>query len=444
MGTRFKTFESTGLAPNGRLYAGDLNQMQDVYADQSNYAQQVDLNALSIGESALKLLRYGAGEARISGALRIDGIFRGLGGIYAGAFTTAQRNAIASGLRPYGLIILNTDAAAAGRLEWNAGTDAVPNWQPVSDVAGVVPVGTTIDWPWIHTQLPANYLLCYGQAVPRATYPILHAIASASAYPHGNGDGSTTFNLPDHRGRVAIGRDDMGGAAAGRITSGGSGIPAATLGATGGVQNVGLVSGEMPAHVHTLVAATITGAPTVTGTPALTGVPGLSGTPGISGSVSNGTLTATIGSLVLPNHGHVHNLTLPDHAHNFASYDSIIKPGSAHAPVGSGGGNGSDDAAPVIGGVSSFPGINGSVNGVSSSPAIGGVPGLSGSISNGTLAITIGSLLGTIGTLQATIGSLGATAGSLDVGGSTDSNGSGTAHQNVQPSIVVNKAMRVA
>jgi len=133
MGTRFKVFESTGLAPNGRLYAGDLNQMQDVYSDQSNYSQQVDAAAFSVGESGLKMIRYGPGEARITGALRVDGIFRGLGGLYAGAFTTAQRDGIASGLRPYGLIILNT---TTNRYEWNQGSDAAPNWQPISPPLG--------------------------------------------------------------------------------------------------------------------------------------------------------------------------------------------------------------------------------------------------------------------------------------------------------------------
>ncbi len=134
MGTRIKVFESTGLAPNGRLYAGDLNGIQDHLADQSNFSQEVDAAVFGIGESALQLLRYGPGEARLSGAARIDGIFRALGGLYAGAFTTAQRNAIASGGAPYGLIILNT---TTNQYEWNKGTDAARNWQSM----GFVPAG---------------------------------------------------------------------------------------------------------------------------------------------------------------------------------------------------------------------------------------------------------------------------------------------------------------
>jgi microcystin-dependent protein len=55
---------------------------------------------------------------------------------------------------------------------------------------------------------------------------------------YGVGDGSTTFNVPDMRGRAVAGRDDMGGTAASRITSAVSGIAGTTLGAAGGNQNL--------------------------------------------------------------------------------------------------------------------------------------------------------------------------------------------------------------
>jgi microcystin-dependent protein len=61
---------------------------------------------------------------------------------------------------------------------------------------------------------PNGWLICDGSAVSRTTYAALFA-AIATAY--GSGDGSTTFNLPDLRGRVAVGKDDMGGSAANRL-----------------------------------------------------------------------------------------------------------------------------------------------------------------------------------------------------------------------------------
>jgi hypothetical protein len=133
---RIKNFDATGIAPNGYLYSGDLNAIQDAAAAQTDFAQTISAGALAIGESGLQLLHFGSGEARVSGLLRTDGIFRGLGGIYHGAFTTIQRGAIALGSRPYGLVITNS---TTNQLEWNSNTDAAPTWYSIaSDGAGYV------------------------------------------------------------------------------------------------------------------------------------------------------------------------------------------------------------------------------------------------------------------------------------------------------------------
>jgi hypothetical protein len=123
---RFKTFNSTGVPPDGVLFAGDENAMQDRAAELANFAQTVDLGTLRVGEAAIQLLKFATGEARLTGLLRVDGMLRGLGGLYAGMFTTAQRDSIAAGFRPFGIVIFNT---TTGRFEWNAGSDAVPRWE---------------------------------------------------------------------------------------------------------------------------------------------------------------------------------------------------------------------------------------------------------------------------------------------------------------------------
>jgi microcystin-dependent protein len=81
---------------------------------------------------------------------------------------------------------------------------------------------------------PDGFVWAAGQNLLRAQYTELHAMAAAMSYPWGSGDGSTTFGVPDLRGRVVVGKDNMGGTAAGRVTSGNSGIAGATLGAVGG------------------------------------------------------------------------------------------------------------------------------------------------------------------------------------------------------------------
>lgn len=58
--------------------------------------------------------------------------------------------------------------------------------------------------------------------------------------------------LPDKRGRVTAGRDDMGGTAANRLTNAGSGIIGTTLGTAGGAEVHTLSTAQLPAHTHGL------------------------------------------------------------------------------------------------------------------------------------------------------------------------------------------------
>lgn len=112
-----------------------------------------------------------------------------------------------------------------------------------------IPIG--ICYEFYGTTLPARFLWANGAAVSRTIYA---ALWTAMGSPD-TGDGSTTFNVPDKRGRVGVGKDDMGGvSAAGRVTTAGSGINGATLGAVGGVQNVTLDLTQIPAHVHNVTA----------------------------------------------------------------------------------------------------------------------------------------------------------------------------------------------
>lgn len=113
-------------------------------------------------------------------------------------------------------------------------------------LARITPVGIVAPWPG--TTAPSGWLLAYGQAVSRTTYAELFA---AYGTTYGSGDGSTTFNLPDYRGRTPFGRDDMGGSAASRVTTAGSTTDGATLGAVGGAQNVTLTTAQIPSHNHT-------------------------------------------------------------------------------------------------------------------------------------------------------------------------------------------------
>jgi microcystin-dependent protein len=96
---------------------------------------------------------------------------------------------------------------------------------------------------WGTATAPTNWLLCDGAAVSRTTYATLFAVISTT---YGVGDGSTTFNVPDLKGKVAVGK-----AASGTFLN---------LGASGGAETVTLTSAEsgVPVHGHSNT-ATFTG-----------------------------------------------------------------------------------------------------------------------------------------------------------------------------------------
>jgi microcystin-dependent protein len=120
-----------------------------------------------------------------------------------------------------------------------ATTEFVVDYVPVQ-------IGTVLEYEG--TVLPPRFLWANGAEVSRSIYSAYFALVGVR---HGVGNNSTTFNVLDKRGRVGVGRDNMGGvSAAGRVTSAGSGIDAPTLGATGGAQNVTLALTQIPAHVH--------------------------------------------------------------------------------------------------------------------------------------------------------------------------------------------------
>lgn len=125
--------------------------------------------------------------------------------------------------------VLETDGS--GTLSWGTG----------------MPSGVVM--PFAGTSAPSGYLLCYGQAISRTTYASLF---TAIGTTYGTGDGSSTFNLPDLRGRVVAGQDDMGGSSANRLTDQTGGLDGDVLGDTGGSETHTLTEAEMPEHSHSL------------------------------------------------------------------------------------------------------------------------------------------------------------------------------------------------
>jgi microcystin-dependent protein len=119
-----------------------------------------------------------------------------------------------------------------------------------------IPLGGMIDY--IGTTAPhTSYALPFGQAISRSTYAGLFALVGTN---FGGGNGSTTFNLPDCRGRVVAGYDSMGGSAANRlstfsITNGPGGTQ---FGGAGGAESVTVLQANLPSVALSMVDPTIT------------------------------------------------------------------------------------------------------------------------------------------------------------------------------------------
>lgn len=96
------------------------------------------------------------------------------------------------------------------------------------------PVGAILMWGT--ASAPTGWLLCDGTAVSRTTYADLFAVLGTT---YGAGNGTTTFNLPNLKGRVVVGKD----AAQTEFD---------TLGETGGAKTHTLSTAELPSHTHTI------------------------------------------------------------------------------------------------------------------------------------------------------------------------------------------------
>lgn len=123
-----------------------------------------------------------------------------------------------------------------------ADTDAAT----MAQVQGI-PVGAVIDY-WGNAA-PTGFMFAAGQEVSRTTYAELFAVIGTTA---GVGNGSTTFNLPDYRGLVSAGREDMATPATTRLNN----FMSTVLGAIFGSQSHTLTEAELAEHTHTGSTAT--------------------------------------------------------------------------------------------------------------------------------------------------------------------------------------------
>ena len=105
---------------------------------------------------------------------------------------------------------------------------------------------------WGASSAPAGYVLGDGSAISRTGANA--ALFAVYGTTYGSGNGTTTFNVPDFRGRVpvGVGTGTGGGASGTGAPTGGSALTAVSLGTWKGEESHTMTTAELVAHTHTV------------------------------------------------------------------------------------------------------------------------------------------------------------------------------------------------
>lgn len=169
----------------------------------------------------------------------------------------------------------DADAATArATLGLVVGTDILAPDGDGTGLSGIASVPTGAVLPHAGASAPSGFVLCDGSAISRATYAGLFAEIGTT---YGAGDGSTTFNVPDLRGRVPLGAG----------TGDAADATAHALADKSGAETHTLTISEMPSHAHPNTAGSNTFSSTDDAGNTLQGGSVVAG-PGTSGSTGSG------------------------------------------------------------------------------------------------------------------------------------------------------------
>jgi microcystin-dependent protein len=338
-------------------------------------------------------------------------LFHGLRlvGRFQNANTNASTLTITRGATEFGAVPLRFSAGvnlsggdiAAGPLyEWTYDSGST-EFLATSSPSNATPAGTIVDFAGVVA--PTGWLFCNGQAISRTGFARLFAVLSTI---YGSGDGSTTFNLPDLRGRVIAGADDMGGVGAAGV------LPGVSLSNTSGAATHTLTGAEMPVHGHAVDDAGHSHTITDPGHNHSVTDPG-------HGHVTNN----PVHTHAISDGGHTHGLTDPGHAHSYgdiqpnysASFDSGVTQASP---------NSSELSRTTIS----------AATGISMASATTGI-----SIQNAATNVSVNNAVTGV---QVDVDPTNIGINLAATGITIENTGGGTAHPNVQPTMGLNKIIK--
>jgi len=178
----------------------------------------------------------------VSGATHLKGAVS-----IGGAVTVAGAAHFASTVTVAGAATFSSTVTIKGAVHVSATVCAATYYGGGSNLTGLPSMPTGAILTWSVTAAPSGYLTCNGDAVSRTTYSSLFAVVSSL---YGDGDGSSTFNVPDLRGKFQAGFRTTVDTGLTSVTAGM--VISTTIGNTGGVQAVTLATAQMPSHTHSI------------------------------------------------------------------------------------------------------------------------------------------------------------------------------------------------
>ena len=246
--------EDTGrkiLISSGAVWQGSYRNLRTEVNSIDNNCILVSSNALGEYEinsiTAYNNTQYdtGTGLTTVSdGNYVVNWIYRGMGTdsdsiiVYLGT-NDYDINEAKSAQPPNILLGTSTNAMLVGKIIVQKESDTPIQidsafqtlFAPASASNGVV-IGSV--QMFAGSVAPSGYLICDGSELSRATYSALFNVIDVT---YGNGNGSTTFNLPNLKGKISVGLDS-------------SQTEFDTLGEIGGAKTHTLTESEMPSHRH--------------------------------------------------------------------------------------------------------------------------------------------------------------------------------------------------
>lgn len=225
------TLQNGTTADATQVMADFLQIQNDVNTFAAHNGANSDITSLTGLTTPLGTGFGGSGGSYVSQAALVTALLALAGGATIGGNINVSGAIVASGNITASNVTATSNLNCGGKVQENGNA--------------IVPVGEVK--MYAGSSAPSGFLLCNGAAVSRTTYAALFGVINTT---YGPGDGSTTFNLPDLRGRVVAGVDYNVGGYADRLTTAGANINSRVLGVAGGEQTHQLTTAELASHAH--------------------------------------------------------------------------------------------------------------------------------------------------------------------------------------------------